>query len=238
MDYTAQVDFWRVDDLFMSVRPDDIILEPQQKQKLRALFLSDMGVESDAKNLYEFLHAHHLVSVELERFLKPWLYEELKHADAFRRILSLTHALDEHELLDSLQQRTYEFNSFGHLLEDEFKLCVLMAYDECSTIMAYRKDSFYQNLGPKEFIQWHKLVIADEARHLRNAVHLIHCKHPQRIKETDKVLEEIINTEQTAPNYHGTFIFDRDEHNENNQPTLEELTTDCVARVRRLINAL
>ena len=237
MGYLADVNYWRVDELFMNILPQAIHIDDHQRQSLKTLFLADMSVEFDAKNLYDFLHVNHLVSEELEAFLKPWLYEELKHADAFRRILSLTHALDEVELLAGLHQRTADFSAFENLLEDEFKFCVLMAYDECSTTIAYRKDTFYKKLGPIEFVKWHKLVIEDEARHLKNAVRLIHYKPANRLKETNKVLEEIIAMEQIAPPYNGTFVFDRDDDSPNNQPTFEELKIGCVSRVQRLILA-
>lgn len=199
MDYQAKVDYWRVDDLFKDVNPNDIVISPNERARLHNLFMADMEVEIDSKNLYDTLYANQLVSKELDNFLKPWLYEELKHADAFRKILSLIYHLDESQLYKSMTNHSCDFKPFENLLEDEFKLCVLFAYDECATTIAYRKDSFYQHLGPKAFCTWQRLVIADEARHLKNAVDLIQFKHRHRIKETTKVLEEILATELSAP---------------------------------------
>ena len=194
-----------------------------------------MSVEFDAKNLYQYLASNLKMSFELEQILKPWYYEELKHADAFRRILHIVYGLDEQELLNQLQASVANFCPFESLLDDEFKICVLLAYDECSTTIAYRKDSFYERMGPVAFKKWHRLVIADEARHLKNAVKLIQSKFPHRIKEVTKVLEDIISMEAIAPPYHGTFIFDRTEDAVNNQPTFDELKNNCISRVRKLI---
>jgi hypothetical protein len=170
MEYFADVDYWRVEDLFSNINPSDILLNEHEKKRLLSLFIADMSVEYDAKKLFNFITNNLKISQELEHLLKPWQYEELKHADAFRKIIIIIYQIDEQMLLNDLQKRTCNFKPYENILDDEFKICVLLAYDECSTTIAYRKDSFYQHMGPDAFKKWHRFVIADEARHLKNAV--------------------------------------------------------------------
>jgi hypothetical protein len=71
----------------------------------------------------------------------------------------------------------------------------------------------------------------------RGAVHLAKHKHPHRIKETSKILEDILSLEEEKIPYHGTFIFDREDDPDNNQPTFDELKIDCISRIKKLMLA-
>ena len=41
MDFIAEVDYWRVDDLFSNIHTQDILLSHEEKQSLKPLFISD-----------------------------------------------------------------------------------------------------------------------------------------------------------------------------------------------------
>ena len=109
-----------------------------------------------------------------------------------RKVIHLLFGDCEDDLQSTMRARKADFLGLRHFFEDEFKLCVLFAYDEHASTMTYRKDTFYKSFGPSEFIEWITRLTGDEARHFGNVVRLIHHKYQNRLSETPDVMQEIL----------------------------------------------
>ena len=168
--------------------------------------------ESDSSNLYYELIDHYFVSTDLRKFLDVWYAEELNHAAGYCKMLHILFGENEDYLMKNVQSKKADFTGMGEFFNDEFKLCLLFAYEEYSTSLYYRKNTFYKLFGPIEFVEWIQRVSRDEARHGVNAIKLIHHKHKHRIHEAPKVLEQILELEGRLgldPKF--TFLFDHTE---------------------------
>lgn len=224
---------WSAEELFSGlnrheIQDDDLI-------NYKPFLMADYLVEADAENLYLELTRFHPISAEFKKFLDPWHQEELNHARGFKRILNILYDLDEETLNLAHQARSSDFSHLQTYLNDEFKLAVLLAYDEYCSTVAYRKDVFYQNLGPEAFKKWIQWVIKDEARHFMNAVKLIHCKHQKRIPETHDVLADILAQELKIENYQSTFLLHADSDYGSDQAAFSLIKTQSADKVAEVI---
>ena len=219
--------------LFDSLDKNKIKIDTQFKNNYRKFLICDLQAESDATNLYKKLTENKFYSQEFFSFITVWYRDELNHAAGFRKILHLLYGDDEEDLVRLMSKRKANFEELEHFLDDEFKLCVLFAYDECASTMTYKKDNFYHTLGLSEFSEWIKRLVRDEARHFINAVKLIHHKHSHRLSEVQNVINEILAFENSGASYKATFLFDHDgEHFLLNS---DELNNECAKKVYNMI---
>lgn len=234
-DYTPLAKPWSAMDLFSTVNAEDIRVDEVKKNEYRPFIMADLCVESDASNLYRELVEHHTLSKEFRQFLEPWHQEEINHATGFCRIMNLLFGMDDAQLIREVTLRKADFSRLESVLDDEFKLAIMLAYDECASTMSYKQDTFYQSLGPVEFNQWITLVIKDEARHFMNAVKLIHCKHRGRLHETQRVLDDILAMDSANHPYQATFLLHNDADYAQNPESSTQLREACAARVFTVI---
>lgn len=232
--YTVRSNNWSATKLFETLLPGSIFVQEDKKPYFKEFFWHDLCSEFDSKHLYEeLLKRKQSFSDEFWLFIEAWYRDEVNHAKGFGRIFTILFGESEESLADRLSQRPVDFSGFDEFFDDEFKLCVLFAYDEYATVLTYQKDSFYGQFGHAAFLEWIRRVRADETLHFINIVKLIHYKHPHRISETAAVLGTIITIEENLSSYKSTFLFD------HNSPhfllTPEELTTTCVEMVLKKI---
>lgn len=226
---------WSVDDLFGHIKPSDILLNDALKRQYREFFFCDLKAESDAENLYSELTNHYKFSDNFYKFLEIWYVDEKRHAEGFRKIIHLLYGDNEQELKLNMLERRADFSELREFFEDEFKMCVLFAYDEHASNMTYRKDTFYKEFGPPEFVEWIVKIAGDEARHFGNVIKLIHHQFKHRISETKAVLEKILAFENSSPVYKATFLFDHD--GEHFLLSNDELNNRCAEKVFKTITA-
>lgn len=231
--YTPLQRDWSAVKLFENIKPGDVRLSDTDKKNYREFLLCDLRAESDASNLYEELMKNYKFSKEFNDFLEIWYRDEINHASGFRKVIHLLFGDDENELDREMRNRKADFSKLQSFFQDEFKLCVLFAYDEHASTLTYQKDVFYRTFGPPEFVQWIINVTRDEARHFGNAIKLIHHKFKDRLSETREVLNEILAFENSGESYKATFLFDHD--TEHFLLTTEELNTKCVDWVYKKI---
>lgn len=223
---------WYSDEMFSGITKEEILLDDKNLNKYHDFMLHHLQAESDSTNLYNEL-LKRSPSKDLMKFLSVWHVEEKNHANGYYAMLRILFNENEQDLRQKIEETAYDFTCLEEFLSDEFKLCVLFAYDEYATTLDYRKNTFYSLFGPIAFVNWINLVICDEARHFVNAVKLIHHKHRHRVRETRGVLEKILEVESSLINYQYTFLFD---HVESNfMLRFSELKNICAERVYQSI---
>ncbi|MFL5629614.1 MAG: hypothetical protein ACJ788_28920 [Ktedonobacteraceae bacterium] len=109
-------------------------------------------------------------------------------------------------------------------ITDEFKLCLILAYDELATTRSYGEDvPFYKSLGPNAFNDWIKFVRADEALHYLNSIRVAQVRHRDRLPEAEDILLRILNVDLTSDDYRATFVLDH-----KGPPFTPAMLKECV----------
>ncbi len=200
---------WNSLELLLPVRMEDVVLSPEELREAEPQLWKDICAEYDAEHLCIMLEESNLsFSDEFVSFEKVWRRDEYNHYLGFRRIYSLFYGVDELAIVRRLEQRKADFSTIRDYFTDEFKLCLLLAYDELVTVRAFNEDiPFYRALGPAVFNEWIRLVKADEALHYMNALRVAQVRHPHRLAEAEAVLREILYIDLNEE-YHATFVLD------------------------------
>jgi hypothetical protein len=200
-------------------------LSPDVLDSLRDVLWHDMVSEYDARHLSRFYReAGPPLSDAFFAVEADWAGDEDYHFQGFLAVNRFLFGFDE----DELAERGCDFAPMAHLLEDEFSLCVLGAYDEAATVFAYQAYApLYAHLGP-EFMAFMRRVIADEGRHYHSFLVLARDGFPERVGECEAVLDRIQACE--TGEYRGTFLLDHDD------PVFgEEIFARARALVRRAL---
>lgn len=211
-------------------------LSTQQREYFSDFFWHDLCAEWDSHNLYHEIHRRHArqaFSPEFMRFHEAWYLDEQNHATGFMRLLNWISGEAAPDLVQRLKSRPTDFRFLEEFFDDEFKLCVLFAYDEYATLQTFRKDTFYKDFGSPCFEEWIRRVRTDEAIHFGNVVRLLHYRYAERLQEAPQVIAQIVQIEQNLDAYHGTFLFDHD--GSHFLLTEEELVGKCATTVLRKI---
>lgn len=232
-EYASLHQFWFAEKLFDHVDKNKILLTDSQLNQYHRYFMESLQSESDSRNFYKEIILKLPVSNELSHFLRGWSIEEQNHAKGFYVILNLLFGENEAQLRPLIESRVADYRHLDDFFKDEFKLCVLFAYDEYVTAVDYKKQTVYSQLGPKEFLVWIDRLIKDEARHFVNLVKLIRYKYPSRIRETEKILEQVLMIEKDIKDYHFTFVFDHADTKFS--LSYDELEKECAERVLKSI---
>ena len=217
---------WSAEELFSLTKSSDIDMTDQMKSEYKEYLMTDLYTEADSHHLYHELIKREGYSSEFLAFIDTWYVDEQNHAAGFLKILHLLYSIDEDNMKKDLKKRSGDFSKLTPFLDDEFKLCVLMAYDEYFTTLAYEQDVFYRDFGLPVFLEWHKKLIKDEARHCMNAIHLIHCKHKHRIAETKGIIDAILQLEHSNDPYRATFLLDHPAYTLGHPDSLVNLSVD------------
>lgn len=224
---------WFSGDFFVGIDRKQVLLKDEELNFYRDYFLGHLQAESDSKNLYQEIVRHHTVSPEFMDFLRVWRIEEQNHAEGYYLIMRILFDENESQLKQRVENEPASFNHLKDFLDDEFKLCVLFAYDEYATVMDYRKNSLGHKGWPITFAKWIDKVIKDEARHFVNLIKLIHYKYKARIHETPNILQQVLNVEKNLKDYQHTFLFDHT--GSNFKLHYDELEHECANRVLKSI---
>jgi hypothetical protein len=102
-----------------------------------------------------------------------------------------------------------DFADLSQFFGNELAICVLVVYDELTTVRSYREDiPLYQKLGPT-FAEWFDLVIKDEVCHYGNFLKVIRNNHSDRRTEALAIVDALLHRELNGHLYKKTFVLDR-----------------------------
>ena len=197
-----------------SVDASEVRCTPSQAREFEPRLWLDLVAEYDARLLEAELGRRaaergEAYSDAFGLFLGAWALDEAKHASGLASLYRLVMGVTEQELDERLGQRTGNFQAMGELLDDEFKLAVLFAYDEAMSTRGYSADiPFYASLGPPAFETLLRHLKNDEATHYANAVELLGAEFPGRSEEVPSVMARIIDLHAAQESYQATFILD------------------------------
>ncbi len=188
--------------------PTEIILQNQKT------FWDNLCSEYDAENFCLFLEENHIsLSPEFKAFEFVWRRDEYNHYIGFKRIYSILYGLPFEAIDTELKCRPVDFSPIKVMLGDEFKICLLLAYDEIATTKSYAADyDFYASFGPKELLKWIKLVTRDEAYHFHNCMELIGNRFHHRIAEIPNLVDQFVTWDLARNEYVGTFVLDHENY--------------------------
>ena len=217
--------------LLEGITHSDISLSPEEKYCNEEMFWHSTCTEYDSKRFYKKIKLSKLkISHPLELFLNKWLQDEISHANGFIKIYSTIYNQDEVFVREKLDSRLSDFSMIDDFFEDEFKLCLLLAYDEIVTTHVYHRSiPFYENIGSSKFGLWIKRIKTDEARHFVGVIKILQKYHGSRRSEVEKILNEIIKIDSNIEEYKATFVLD---HSCPEFPlSQDELTSICVKTI-------
>ena len=205
---------WNALELLAPLTPADFTrLTSEQRAELEPNFWESVCSEYDAENLCLELErrrdAGAVYSDEFWSFEAVWRRDEMNHYVGFRRLYALTFGRSEADIEAEMQQRAADFSAFGEFLEDELKLCLMLAYDELATTRSYASDvPLYQSLGHPALAAWIERVRADEAMHYYNALRVCQTRHRDRLDEAIPLIRRIVALDLADSDYRATFIMD------------------------------
>lgn len=203
---------WHTDELIGQVRRNEIQLDHSIIDEVQHGLWNDLCSEYDAENFCNYLKTSGIpLSEDFKAFEYVWRRDEFNHYLGFRKIYSLLYDIPEEQLKNEVENRPVNFDPLQSMLEDEFKICLLIAYDEIATTKNYASEyEFYASFGPGSFLRWIKNVTRDEAYHFNNCMELIGKNFRNRIDEIPPLVDSFINWDLNGEEYQGTFILDHD----------------------------
>lgn len=203
---------WSSYELIGQIQKDEIYLDPTIIAEVKDGLWNDLCSEYDAENFCNYLkNANIKLSNDFKAFEHVWRRDEFNHYLGFRRIYSLLYDIPEDYLIKEVERRPVNFEPIQFMLEDEFKICLLIAYDEIATTKNYASEyEFYNSFGPSNLLRWIKNVTRDEAYHFNNSMELIGKNFRNRIPEIPELVDHFIDWDLHGEAYHGTFVLDHD----------------------------
>ena len=203
---------WSSHELIGQIQRNDIRLDSNMISEMKDGLWNDLCSEYDAENFCNYLKTSGIkLSSDFKSFEYVWRRDELNHYLGFRQIYSLLYDISEDEITREVKSRTVNFEPLKSMLQDEFKICLLIAYDEIATTKNYASEyEFYTSFGPINFLRWVKNVTRDEAYHFNNCMELIGKNFKNRISEIPKLVDYFIDWDLNGGAYHGTFVLDHD----------------------------
>ena len=180
-----------------------------QREELKPAFWSFLCSEYDSIHLFsEIQRRRARFTPDFLAFARSWRADEENHAEGFAKIYSRFFCVSKSRIDEDLKSRAVDFVRVEEFLVDEFRLCVVLAYDEIATTHAYHRDiPMYASFGPKALVDFICLVKRDEALHFNNLVRLIRRNHRHRLDDVRGVLERVLQVDALG-DYGGTFVLD------------------------------
>jgi hypothetical protein len=211
-----------------------IRIRSEDREEFEKEIWNDLCSEFDSLRFYQHARACELeLSDEFRSFLEAWRADERNHAEGFLWLYHESFGRPVEEIHRRLESRTSDFSRLQWFFEDEFRLCLLIAYDELATTISYHLDrSFYREIGGGRLEAWISRVKADEALHLANLMALIRSRHSHRIPEAREILDRILDLDLNQTQYDGTFVLDH-----TGSPFGPEMLRDCADRIIRKLGA-
>lgn len=201
---------WSIDALLDGMSAAELDNTPEEVEAARPQLWIDLAAEWDAR----LLEAHirdmgRGFSRAFGAFLDAWAADEARHTEGLLRLYCLVTGEAEGAVRQRLGARRGDFESVEPLLEDEFEVLVLLAYDEAMSTAGYSEDiPFYRSLGPPAFGELLRELKNDEAVHYRNAVELLVRDHSARADEVPSVMARIVRFDEAQDEYRATFVLD------------------------------
>jgi hypothetical protein len=209
--FTPRVVKWSAHELLGGVTTDHVTASPELRRAVRRNLWGDMCAEYDSEHLWQHLNTGGFdFSTEFRSALAEWRSDERNHYVGLRHICSTMYDVAEEEIDTEMTDRRADFSAIQGFLTDEFRICVVLAYDELVSSRGYRLffDSFGK-FGPPQYSQWVRWACRDEAWHYQNFLDVIRMVHPNRLPGVAGVIREIEAYESSpAMTYHGTFLLD------------------------------
>lgn len=213
MSYAPRYHEWSSEEILK----DSVLHETSEAHKLRAArrsyFFHDMTSEYDSVHLQKYMVENKInLSDEFWNMCKFWLRDENNHYIGLRRINNLLYGESIESIDERVMSRIPNFEPIKHLIDDEFKILVSIAFDEITSARAYAYDrKNYEKLGGSAFLKWVKYAGRDEACHAHNALSLLSHNYGSRLSEIHEHVDRICQYDLTGEvSYHGTFLFDHD----------------------------
>lgn len=212
---------------------------PFAPEEHEARVFQDLVAEYDARLLEtELLRRDSTLSGPFSEFLAAWAADEAKHTDALQRLYRGAFGVDRAALDERLAPREGDFAPLEPYLDDEFKLGVMLAYDEAMSAHGYGEDvPFYRSLGRDDgqraaFAALLEELRLDEARHCKNAVELLVQNHAGRGHEVAGVMAEIVAHDAAQKEYRATFLLDHASE-QFDEETMRKIGTTIVRTLER-----
>lgn len=222
---------WTSEAILKDMSPS-IIAESDAMQSFKQELLKNVFAEYDAVNLSNYLKANGIYSPEFYEFERYWLRDENNHFRGLKKIYSSLFSANEKEIENSASRREGDFSNLVEILDDEFSLCVCLAFDELASTRGYAADfHLYDSFGCFSVSKWIRLAAKDEMLHSINAIKIIKNNHPIQIPNAPSVLKKILSLENGAiGEYKSTFLLDHDSDPGNN-PFNEHFLAKCASDV-------
>ena len=240
MPYTPRRREWSLESVMASVEAADVRCTADEARAIEPRLWMDLVAEYDARLLEAELRRRadrrgHALSADFDSFLDAWALDEAKHADGLARLYRLVMGVSESELDERLAARAGNFSAFDEILDDEFQLSILFAYDEAMSTRGYSEDiPFYASLGPPAFETLLRHLKNDEAVHYANAVDLLCARYADRADEVPDAMAQIVELDVQQESYEGTFILDHVSSSISSDQMRQVGASVSAAIVRRL----
>jgi hypothetical protein len=187
----------------------DIRLSSEEVANRKEFLWNAMLTEYDAINLSSYLMTTGMeFSPEFLSFKRAWSRDEWNHYVGFRQIYSTLYGEPEGKIAERLEIDSGDFEPIAKFLDEEFKVCLVLAYDEIATFKSYLAEfPFYEALDVRVF-RWFQRVTRDELNHFLNCMELIRCKHSARISEIPSTIGLLVKWDIARHSYVRTFVLD------------------------------
>jgi hypothetical protein len=176
----------------------------------KSIFWDNLCSEYDAENFCNFLKREDIsLTEDFKAFEYIWRRDEYNHYLGFRHIYSILYGIEADKIVSDIGKRVINFEPIKDLLRDEFKVCLLLAYDEIATAKSYAQDfDLYELFGHPHFDKWIRLVTRDEAYHFNNCMEVIGKNFYHRKAEIPDLVNLFLEWDCSRNEYQGTFVLD------------------------------
>jgi hypothetical protein len=222
---------WNSEDILRDMNPT-LVMSNDATVGFKHELLNNVFAEYDSINLSNYLKEKACFSPEFYEFENNWLKDEKNHFRGLKKIYSRIFSVDERDIDDNASKRESDFSTLEEILEDEFSLCVCLAFDELASTRGYAADfDLYDSFGCPAISKWIRLAAKDEMLHSLNAIRILNSNHAHKIDKAPIVLRRILELENgTTGEYKATFLLDH-ESDPGNNPFNHGFLSKCASDV-------
>ncbi len=223
--------------LLENFRFPDTKLSDIERTEWKEVLFDSIITEYDARRLYWHLKTKYPIYFpSLVGVLNPWLRDEIDHAYGFALIYSSFTGIPLDQVTLEAEIRNHDFSVISPIINDTFKLLIMLAYDEIITTHVYHRSiEKYDKLESPQLSNWIRKTKKDEIDHFFSFIEKAKELFPERINETASILEEIFAIDFEKPIYSGTFVLD---HNTPDFPIQKQEIRDfIIPTIIKKINA-
>lgn len=200
--------------MLSGISHQDLCVTDQLLDQAHDVIWGDLCSEYDAEHFCQYLRQRNIsFTSDFNVFERIWRRDELNHYTGFRQIYSLLYDKNPEEIDQEMAIRKPDFTAIQGFVQDEFSICVLIAYDELATTRSYTQDfGLYKSFGPRSLANWIKYVTRDEGLHYDNALQVIAQRHKHRLSELNQLVSHLVeyNVEENHQ-YNATFVLNHEQ---------------------------